>query len=210
MADIVVHHLGISQSERIVWLCEELELDYALIRYDREASGMAPAAYRALHPMGIAPVIEADGRTLAETGAIDDYLVATRGGGRLTLAPDDPRFADWLFWYHFANGTMLPTAMMGMVARMSGVEGASPLAVRDDRALAMLEAGLASDRWMAGDRFTTADIMMVFPLTTMRAFSPRDLATYPAIRAYLARIGERPAYARAMAKAEPGFTPLLG
>lgn len=211
MTDLVVHHLGRSQSERIVWLCEELGLAYDMVRYDREA-GMAPAAYRALHPMGIAPVVAVDGLVLAESGAIVDYLVMKHGGGRLTLAPGHPRFADWLFWFHFANATLLPVTLIGLIARAMGTED-SPMATlggRDERGMALLEAGLATDRWIAGDTFTTADIMMVFPLTTMRAFAPRDLGPFPATRGYLARIGARPAYARAMAKCEPGFVPMLG
>ena len=210
MTELVVHHLGISQSERIVWLCEELGLGYEMVRYDREG-GMAPEAYRALHPMGIAPVVEVDGLVLAESGAILDYLVIKHGGGQLTLKPDHPRFADWLFWYHFANGTLLPAGMMEIMAGFIGADGGgmSLLTARGDRGMALIEAGLAKDHWIAGDAFTTADIMMVFPLTTMRAFAPRDLGPYPATLAYLARIGERPAYARAMAKCEPGFTPML-
>ena len=210
MPELVVHHLGMSQSERIVWLCEELALDYRLVRYDREG-GMAPAAYRALHPMGIAPIVEIDGRPLAESAAIVDYLVATRGGGRLVLSPDHPRFADWLFWYHFANGTLLPAAMMEIMRRVLGADGGgtSALGARNDRGMALAEAALVDDMWLAGERLTTADIMMVFPLTTMRVFAPRDLGAFPALRGYLARIGARPAYRRAMAACEPGFAPML-
>ena len=212
MPQVVIHHLGLSQSERIVWLCEELEIDYGLIRYERE-TGMAPAAYRALHPMGIAPVVDIAGLILAESGAIIDYLTMEFGGGRLVLPRGHPRLADWLFWFHFANGTMLPAAMMEIVGRMLGGGdsggGPSPLSVRMDRGLAMLELALTSDRWLGGDDFTTADIMMVFPLTTMRVFAPRDLGSFPAVRAYLSRIGERPAYVRAMAKCEPDLSPML-
>ncbi|WP_174274468.1 glutathione S-transferase family protein [Sphingomonas bacterium] len=212
MSDLVVHHLGISQSERIVWLCEELELPYTLVRYDRDpATRMAPEAYRALHPIGIAPVVEVDGLMLAESGAIIDYLVMKRGGGRLTLAVDDPGFADWLFWFHFANGTVMPAAMMGIMGSLLGIDGGlmATLSERSTRADALAETHLAKATWFAGESFTTADIMMVFPLTTMRAFAPRDLAAFPNIRAYLARIGERPGYQRAMAACEPGFTPML-
>ena len=211
MTDLIIHHLGISQSERIVWLCEELDLDYDLRRYDREPTGMAPEAYRALHPMGIAPVVEVDGRVLAESGAIIDYLVGTRGGGHLTLPPSDPGFADWLFWYHFANGTVIPAAMIDMIARVRGIEVGplDALNARGTKAMAMVEERLAHAVWFAGDAFTTADIMMVFPLTTMRAVMPRELGPYPSTRAYLARVGERPAYRRALERCEPGFQPLL-
>ncbi len=211
MTQLVVHHLGVSQSERIVWLCEELGLDYALKRYNREPSGMAPPAYRALHPMGIAPVITDGEVVLAETGAIVEYIAVRYGKGALTVAPDAKAYPDYLFWLHFANGTLLPTEMIAMVVSMVAPDaGPSPLDERSTRAMAMIEARLGAVSWFAGEAFTLADIMMVFSLTTMRAFRPMDLAPFPNILAYLQRVGGRPAYQRAMAKAEPGFTPMLG
>ena len=103
---ITVHHLGISQSERVVWLCEELGIPYALKRYDRDpTTRMAPAEYKALHPMGVAPVITDDDVVLAESGAILEYLMARYGGGRLSVRSDQANFPDYLFWFHFANGT---------------------------------------------------------------------------------------------------------
>ncbi len=208
---LTVHHLGISQSERIVWLCEELGLDYDLVRYDREPSGMAPPAYRALHPMGIAPVITDGDVVLAETGAIVDYIVARHDGGALTIASDSADYPDYLFWLHFANGTLMPTEMIAMIVGMVAPDaGPSPLDERSTRAMAMIEARLGAASWFAGEAFTLADIMMVFPLTTMRAFRKIDLSPFPNIGAYLRRVGGRPGYQRAMAKAEPGFTPMLG
>jgi glutathione S-transferase len=102
---LTVHHLGISQSERIVWLCEELEIPYRLERYDREGGrGRAPAAYKALHPAGTAPVITDGDVVLAESGAIVEYIIQEHGNGRLSVAKGQPNFADYLFWFHFANG----------------------------------------------------------------------------------------------------------
>ena len=212
MTRLTVHHLGISQSERIVWLCEELGLDYDLVRYDRDpVTRMAPAEYRALHPMGIAPVITEGDLALAETGAIVDYIVARHGGAGLTVPPDAPGYPDYLFWLHVVNGTLMPGEMVGMILSMVAPEvDAGLFAARGDRVIAMAEDRLGKAPYLAGDRLTAADIMMVFSLTTMRAFRPRDLAPFPNIRAYLQRIGERPAYRNAMAKAEPGFTPMLG
>src|SRR4051812_45645578 len=104
---LTVHHLGKSQSERIVWLCEELEIPYELKRYARDASTMlAPLDYKALHPIGSAPVITDGGLVLAESGAIVDYIAIKYGQGRLRLGPDDRGFADFLYWLHFANGTL--------------------------------------------------------------------------------------------------------
>lgn len=210
---LTVHHLGLSQSERIVWLCEELGIDYRLDRHDRDpVTRMAPAAYKALHPLGIAPVITDGNLVLAESGAIVEYLVAKHGNGQLTVAVDDPEFANWLFWLHVANGTLMPAEMVLLIAAAMGLDGdlVGALGDRSTRVFTMAEQRLGEATWFAGDTFTTADIMMAFPLTTMRAFSPRDLSACPNIRAYLARIGARPAYARAMAAGDPDLVPLLG
>jgi glutathione S-transferase len=203
---LTIHHLGVSQSERIVWLCEELGLPYELIRYDREPTGAAPPAYKALHPVGTAPIITDDGVALAETGAIVEYIARKYGDGRLILGPEHPDFADYLFWFHFANGSMVPAFMMDMVAKRAGVEAVSG---RTDLAFRLVEERLGEATWFAGDSFTAADIMMVFPLTRARAFSCRDLGASPNLRAYLQRVGQRPAYHAAMAKAEPDQPPPL-
>jgi glutathione S-transferase len=209
---LTVHHLGISQSERIVWLCEELELDYVLKRYDRRADNrLAPDDYKALHPMGIAPVITDGDLVLGESGAICDYICAKYGGGRLNPGPSDPDFADHLFWFHWSNGTFMTTLMMQLVLAGGG-EG-NPAAVfvadRSRRAWAMVEERLGAAPFFGGKSLTTADIMMVYCLTTSRAFRGTPLEGHPNLKAYLGRIGQRPAYQRAMAKAEPGMAPML-
>lgn len=211
---LVVHHLGISQSDRIVWLCEELGIFYELRRYERDAtSRMAPAEYKALHPFGTAPVITDQDLVLGESGAIIEYIVARYGGGRLIPRKDDADFADYLFWFHFANGSLMPAAMIDLIVNMLGVPLAGDtikaLRSRLEAAYAMIEERLGQVRYFAGDRFTAADIIMLFPLTTMRAFVPRDLSPYPNILAYLQRIGERPAYQQAMKKADPDLAPML-
>jgi glutathione S-transferase len=144
---------------------------------------------------------------LGESAAIVEYLCATHGGGRLTIAPGRPGYADYLFWFHFANGSLMPAAMVGLVAGMLGGGNAvvASLSARLDTAYAMIERRLGETPYLAGAAFTAADLLIVFPLTTMRAFAPRDLSPYPAIRDYLQRIAARPAFARAMAKADPGF-----
>ena len=211
---LTVHHLGISQSERIVWLCEELGIDYAFKRYDRRADNrLAPDEYKALHPMGIAPVITDDDLVLGESGAICDYISVKYGGGRLSPGPDDPDFADHLFWFHWSNGTFMTTLMMQLVLAGGGGD-ANPASVfvndRSRRGWEMVEKRLGETPFFGGRNLTTADIMMVYCLTTSRAFRGLTIDGYPNLKAYLARIGERPAYRRAMAKAEPGMTPMLG
>jgi len=210
---LTVHHLGISQSDRIVWLCEELDIPYELVRYERDAvTRMAPPDYKALHPFGTAPVITDGDLVLGESGAIIEYLIATHGGGRLRVRPGEPGYADYLFWFHFANASMMPAAMVDLIISMIGaVENDTSRALRHrlDKAYAMVEIRLAEADYFAGAEFTAADIIMLFPLTTMRLFAPRDLSPYPAIRAYLQRIGQRQPYIRAMAKADPDLPPQL-
>ena len=209
---LTVHHLGISQSERIVWLCEELGLDYQLKRYERRSDNrLAPDDYKALHPMGIAPVITDDDRVLGESGAICDYICTRYGGGRLTPGPDDPDFADHLFWFHWSNGTFMTTLMMQLV--LGGGREDNPAAAfvqdRSRRAWSMIEARLGEASFFGGANLTTADIMMVYCLTTSRAFRGTSIDGHPNLKAYLERIGARPAYQRAMAKAEPSMVPML-
>ncbi|WP_315742496.1 MULTISPECIES: glutathione S-transferase family protein [unclassified Bradyrhizobium] len=211
---LTVHHLGRSQSERIVWLCEELDIPYELKTYARDADTMlAPPEYKALHPIGSAPVITDGGVVLAESAAIVDYIVAKYGQGRLTLRADDPGFAAFLYWFHFANGTLQPgLGRLMILNRLTSAED-NPMLVamkaRTDRAFDLVEARCGEADYLAGSAFTAADVMIVFTLTTMRYFQPYDLGRLPNIRAYLARIGARPAYQRAMAKGDPGMELLL-
>jgi len=213
---LTVHHLGRAQSERIVWLCEELELPYRLIRYERDpVTILSPPELKALHPIGSAPLLEDEGGVLlAESGAIVEYILAKYGRGWLAIAADDPGFADYLYWLHFANGTLQPAMGRNMILSRLDLAAEHPLARamrgRLDRALRLMNDRLAAAPWLAGERFTAADIMTVFSLTTMRLYYPADLSPYPAILAYLQRVGARPAYQRAMAKGDPGFAPMLG
>ncbi len=209
---LTVHHLGQSQSERIVWLCEELGIPYELKLYQR-APRLAPPDYKALHPMGSAPVITDGAVTLAESGAVVEYILAKYGEGRLVLDKQHPRFAEYLYWLHFANGTLQPGMMRAMLSRQFEVPVGHPVRQWGEQRMAamlsLLEHRLGENTWLAGADFTAADIMTVFSLTTMRYFQPLDLSPYPNIRAYLKRIGARPAYQQAMEKGDPGMRLLL-
>ena len=209
-----VHHLGKSQSERIVWLCEELGIPYELKRYARDSVTMlAPADYKALHPIGAAPVITDGDLVLAESGAVVDYIIAKYGNGRLTLKPEHPDFASYLYWFHFANGTLQANMGRNMILNRLNLAADNPvfaaIKARVDRAFDLVEARTREAEYLAGSEFTAADIMMGFSLTTMRYFLPYDLARCPNILNYLARIGARPAYRRAMEKGDPGMALLL-
>ena len=204
---LTVHHLGVSQSERIVWLCEELEIPYELKLYKR-APLMAPPDYKALHPLGTAPIITDGGLMMAESSAIVEYIVHTYGGGRLIPKPGTPLWTDYLFWFHFANGSFLPALMRGMILKYAGVSADHPLMhstnARRNALLDMVEKRLSAADYFAGAEFTAADIMSVFSFTTGQQFMPLDLAQRPATTRYLQRVSSRPAYRRAMTKAEPG------
>ena len=209
---ITVHHLRVSQSERIVWLCEELGIPYELKTYPREPSGAAPATYKALHPQGTAPIINDGSLALAETGAIVDYILTRHGRGRLVVGPQASNFPDYLYWLHFGNGFFVPAAMMGIVAsRMAGdnKQAAQGFMGRHELAYRLSEERIGKVPYFAGPEFTAADIMMVFPLTTMRAATGRGLSDSPNLRAYLKRIGERPGYQRAMTIGDPEMKPGL-
>lgn len=211
---LTVHHLGKSQSERIVWLCEELGLPYELKIHDRDPkTRLAQADYKALHPIGAAPVIRDGDVVLAESGAIVEYIAAKYGKGRLVLEPDHPDYAQFVYWLHFANGTLQPAMGRNMILGRLNLPADNPILGamkgRLELALGLVEQRIAKAEWFAGKEFTTADIMIVFSLTTMRLFLPLDLKPYPAILAYLQRVGKRDAYRRAMAKGDPGLEPLL-
>jgi glutathione S-transferase len=203
---LTVHHLGVSQSERVIWLCEELGIPYEIIRYEREPSMAAPAAYKALHPAGTAPTITDGDVTLAETSAVVEYILRRHGGGKLELPPEHKDYANYLFWLHFANGSMIPAVMMEMTAKRYGGEAFS---TRTDNAYKMAEQRLGEAPYFAGENFTAADILMTFLFTRMRAFTQHDISGSPNLLAYLQRIGARPAYKAAMEKAEPGNPPKL-
>lgn len=166
-----------------------------------------------MHPLGAAPVITDGGLVLAESGAIVEYIIAKHGGGRLALGPDHPDFAQYLYWFHFANGNLQPSMGRCMILRRLRLPPDNPMLLvmqgRLDRVLGLVEARLGEAEHLAGAEFTAADIMTVFSLTTMRSFLPFDLAPYPNILAFLQRMGARDAYRRAMQKGDPDMEPML-
>lgn len=208
---ITIHHLRISQSERIVWLMEELGLDYDLTLYNRDPeTRLAPPELKALHPMEIAPVITDGDLVLGESGAIMDYIVGKYAPDTaLVPSADHPDFARHLYWYHFANATLMTNGMMSIAVNAVGAQMPPPLMKRITNAWAHIEAALGEADYFGGSALTTADIMLGFSLTTARAFNDMSIEQMPNLKAYLGRIGSREAYQRAFAKAEPGMPPKL-
>ncbi|KAE8352085.1 glutathione S-transferase [Aspergillus coremiiformis] len=210
---LTVHHLHISQSERIVWLCEELAIDYELKTYKR-APVLAPPEYKALHPQETAPVIQDGDVTLAESGACIEYICHQHAEGRLFLPSTHPAYADFLYWWHWGNGTFMPTMMLSMALRPLGLgDDSFYMAMAKNRfgsAFAALNERLRENVWLAGGLFTVADVMVVFVLTTLRYWFPYSLDKYENVVRYLKRVGEREAYRKAMKKCEPELEPALG
>ncbi|KAJ5326262.1 glutathione S-transferase [Penicillium brevicompactum] len=211
---LTIHHLRKSQSERILWLCEELGISYNLQCHDRVPPAMlAPESLRQLHWSGTAPVIQDGEITLAESGAIFEYILTKYGSGKLVLQPTNPNYADYLLWLHQANGTYMPAVTSLLMARMIGDSDESPtqkiMQQRANANLHAMEQQLGKYPYLAGNEFTAADCMSVFGLTTFRLFIPSSLTEYPNIVSWLQRVGKREAYQRAMQKGEPGFEPML-
>jgi glutathione S-transferase len=204
---ITVCHLSSSRSERIVWLLEELGLEYRLEWFQRESTGAAPASMRELHELGKAPIIRDGDLVLAESGAIVEYIVQKHAGGRLGVMPSDPRFAGYTYWLHFAEGSLMSLMLIALVISRIPEARESPVRARVldrlARMLAFVDGKIAAHAYFAGDEFTAADVMMTFPFTTMRRYLEYDLGPHANIRAYLERIESRPAYRKAMALAGP-------
>ncbi|KAL4877975.1 glutathione S-transferase [Aspergillus karnatakaensis] len=210
---LTIHHLHVSTSERIIWLCEELGIPYSLKTYTRTPL-LAPPELKSLHPQGSAPTIQDGPITLAETGACVEYIARKHGDGRLLLDPSHAAYADYLYWFHWANGTFMPNIGRIMMAKMADLDPEGQVVKynqdRLEKSLAMLDARVKENAWLAGEEFTAADVMMGFPLTTARYFAKFSLEKYPNIVDYLGRIGERSAYKRAMEKGDPGMELALG
>jgi glutathione S-transferase len=216
---ITVHHLQNSRSQRILWLLEELELDYEIRRYERDVqTSLAPPALKAVHPLGKSPVITDDGQVIAETGAIVEYVIERYGNGRLIPAAGTPERLRYTYWLHMAEGTAMPLLVMTLV--FNRVETAAPWFIRPiakaiagqvrssyigpslTAVLDLMEAQLVSSTWFAGEAPTADDVMMSFPVEAAAARA--DLpATHPRLQAFLERIHARPAYRTALERGGP-------
>ncbi len=216
---IEVHHLDHSRSQRALWMLEELGLDYKIRRYERDPETMlAPASLMAVHPLGKSPVITDGDKTLAESGAILEYLVETYGAGRFAPPPGSPDHLKYRYFMHYAEGSLMPPLLMRLVfmqlprrapfvvrpiaGAISSRTLASYLDPQIARHLDFLEGELATRPWFAGDAFSAADVQMSFPLEAAAARAGLD-ARRPKLWDFLQRIHARPAYARALAKGGP-------
>ncbi len=202
---IVVHHLENSRSQRILWLLEELELPYEVRRYERDRKTMlAPPELKRVHPLGKSPMIEDEGRVVAETGAIVEYLVDKADGRLGPPARRDERLR-YRHFLHYAEGSMMPPLLAMLVVRRLGLLGRparTPVQKMLDQHLDWLETELQNRPWFAGEAFTAADVMMSFPLEASRNRAGLDEGR-PNLVDWLERIHARPAYGAALRKGGP-------
>lgn len=202
---IIVHHLENSRSQRVLWMLEELGLPYEVKRYERNPKTMlAPPELKAVHPLGKSPVIEHDGRIVAETAAILEYLVEL-ADGRLGPPPHRDAALRYRHFMHYAEGSMMPPLLLMLVINRLGLLGRparSRIQAMIDQHLDFVEAELASRPWFAGDVFTAADVMMSFPLEAARQRAGLDSGR-PATTAWLKAIHARSAYAAALKRGGP-------
>ncbi|HEX2651440.1 MAG TPA: glutathione S-transferase [Burkholderiales bacterium] len=204
---ITIHHLGVSQSERIVWLAEELGLPYKLKWYDRMPNKVAPPEFLKLHPTAMAPVIEDGDRVLTESAVIAEYLCHRHAGGKFTVRPEQPNYYDYLYWMHWNNSAMgLRFTKSVLAAGATGPVADTMNEVvhrREDQMYNYLNQRLGEAPYLAGPEFTCADIMSVYRLTTGVLFGARAIDDLPNVVAYVKRIEARPAYRKAMSIAGP-------
>lgn len=212
---IFVHHLNNSRSQRVLWLLEELGLDYEVKRYERDPKTMlAPESLRKVHPLGKSPVISDGKLTVAESGAIIEYLVERYGKGRLIPAAGTPERLRYTYWLHFAEGSAMPPLLMKLVfdriekspmpffvkpiaKAISAKVKSSFIEPNITRQLDYMEAELGKQAWFAGEEFSAADIQMSFPLEAAASRSGLGKSR-PKLMQFLERIHQRPAYQRAL------------
>jgi glutathione S-transferase len=207
---ITIHHLGVSQSDRIVWLMEELDLPYELKWYDRGEDFLAPPQYRALHPAGTAPVITDGDLVMAESTAIVEYISQRHGGGTLSVPVSDPDYPHYLYWMQF-NNNLQSVLFIKLAVQSTGVDpGADNLMMtttlrREEGIYRALEQRLGESDYLGGPQFSCADIMSMFNLTSLAMLGAREIDnSLPNTRAYVERVTARPAYQKAMGIAGPG------
>jgi glutathione S-transferase len=200
-----VHHLNNSRSQRILWLLEELNAPYEIVRYQRMSPiPLAPPELKAVHPLGKSPVIEDGSTTIAESGAIVEYLLDQYGNGRLRPKPGTPDHVKYIEWMHYAEGSAMLPLLMHLYLGFLG-DAAAPLRPRVESEIAnhlsYMERAIAGRPFFVGDDLSGADIQLTFVLEAADASGL--LKDHPALTEYLARMQARPAYRRAIDKGGP-------
>ncbi|MBK6703975.1 MAG: glutathione S-transferase [Caulobacteraceae bacterium] len=203
---MIVHHLEESRSQRILWLLEELGAEYEVKRYERNPqTRLAPPELKQIHPLGKSPVIEANGKVLAESAAIIEYLAENEAFGALAVAANDPARFDYLYWLHFAEGSAMLPLLLKLYVGMLGENGAPLMQMRIDPEIdnhfSFVNAHLEGKDYFAADRFTAADIQMSFVLDAGN--NRGGLDRYPNMVRVRKLQQARPAYQKALEKGGP-------
>ena len=215
---LTVHHLNNSRSQRVLWLLEELGLQYEIVRYQRGPDMRAPKELRDIHPLGKSPVLTDAGKTIAESGAIVEYLTQAYGDGRLLPRPNTPERLRYTYWLHYAEGSAMPPLLLKLlftvmpkrtpallrplVRKVSSQVLTALVNPQLKQHMAFWEEELSKTTWFAGNEFTAADIQMSFPLEAAEARAGLEQG-HPKAMAFLERIHARPAYIRALEKGGP-------
>ena len=211
---IKVHHLNNSRAQRVLWLLEELELPYELVKYERDPRTMlAPESLQAIHPLGKSPVITDGDNTLAESGAILEYLVETYGKGRMAPAAGTPAYRDYKYFLHYSEGSLMPYLLLRLifqkiksaklpffvkpiVNKISSKVSADFIDPNLTRHFAFIDQHLAKHAYFAGDELTAADIQMSYPLEAAAERGNEHVTQR--MRDWIAKTQARPAYQRAL------------
>jgi glutathione S-transferase len=217
---IIVHHLNNSRSQRVLWLLEELGVPYQIKKYERDAKTMlAPPELQKVHPLGKSPVISDGDVTVAESGAIIEYLVERYGSGRLAPAIGTLERLRWRYWMHFAEGSAMPPLLLKLIfdkvasapmpffvkpiARGISAKVQSMMVTPNlKRQLDFMEGELAKSEWFVGNEFSAADVQMSFPIEAAAQRAGLD-ASRPKLMGWLKRIHARPAYKKALERGGP-------
>lgn len=199
---LIVHHLNNSRSQRVLWLLEELGIEYEIKYYERDAQTMlAPPELRQVHPLGKSPVITDGDITVAESGAITEYIVNHYGNGKLIPAPDTSERLRYTYWLHYAEGSAMPPLLMNLVLSRFGLGDSEGMGAFVAPQIKLhydyIESELQKNTWFVGEEFTAADIEMSFPLELLVA-QLKQIENRPKIKEFVERIHARPAYKRAL------------
>lgn len=200
---LTVHHLNNSRSQRILWLLEELGTPYEIKKYQRmEGIPLAPPELKEVHPLGKSPVITDRGKTIAESGAIVEYIIDTYGNGRMKPQPGTDDYLKYVEWMHYAEGSAMFPLLLALLSGFMG-DGAAMIQPRIDSEIAnhlsYIESGLKGRQFFVGNDLTGADIQMLFVFEAAGA----RLEPYPDSVAYRARMQARPAYQRGIQRGGP-------
>ena len=216
---IIVHHLNNSRSQRVLWLLEELALPYEIVKYERDPQTMlAPPALAKIHPLGKSPVITDGNLTVAESGAILEYLVEKYGNGKLAPKPGTQAHLDYRYFLHYAEGSLMPFLLLRLIftrvktgkmpffakpiaRKIADTVAAQFVTPNLTRHLKFIDDHLATHPWFAGDELSAADVQMSYPMEAVVARVPEHAT--PRMAEWVAKIRARPAFATALARGGP-------